>query len=481
MRKLIVPLMAVLLATCLCGPLFGQRGVITEKAAGIQADIFMETFFTKRTADLPEMLKLHQIRVLVVPSRSTYFLDDTGQPRGLDYELLKGWEKILNERRPKGEPPVSLIFIPVTPNELADAILEGRGDLAGLSLITPSRKKEFAYTTPIFDSVQEVVVTKRGGYSLSRLEDLAGKEVYVVRGSAQTESMENLNERLRKQRLPKVKVVQADPYVNQENLLEMLNAGIIPAVVVPDGFARLWSRVFKDLIVHEGFPLTSEMKAAWGMRKENVKLLASLNDAIALVLQKNRRAFEEHFNQYFLKTRWITNPFAEGSKSTLVRHFEKEASAFGMDWLQLMAQGFQESGLNPDARSPSGAVGIMQILPSTAEWLGITNYMETAGNIRAGAKYMNGQMNSFAKEPEVRPQDRFFFALAAYNAGPGRLGQYRKRARELGYDPDSWFGEVERVALRSGNLETVMYVRNIVNYTMAYKNAYERALLKPEK
>ena len=481
MRKLNVPLVALLLVICLCGPLFGQRGVIIEKEAAIQADIFMETFFIKRTADLPEMLKLHQIRVLVVPSRSTYFLDDKGQPRGLDYELLKDWEKMLNAKRPKGEPPVSLIFIPVIPSEVADAIRQGRGDVAGLSLITPSRIREFSYTTPIFDSVQEVVVTRRGGYSLSRLEDLSGKEVYVIKGGAQTEGLETLNKQLRKQSLPKVKVVEAESYVTHENLMEMLNAGIIPAVVVPDAFARLWSKIFKDLVVHEGVPLTSGLKAAWGVRKNNPLLLASLNEAIASVLKKNRRALEAGFNQYFQSTRWLTNPFAEGSKSKLVSHFEKEAAAFGMDWIQLMAQGFQESGLNSDARSPSGAVGIMQILPATAEWLEIPNYMETGGNIRAGAKYMSMQMKSFAKEPEVSAQDRFFFALAAYNAGPGRLGKYRKKAKEIGYNPNSWFGEVERVALRSGNLETVMYVRNIVNYTMAYKNAYERALLKPKK
>lgn len=481
MKKLIIPLMTLVLFTSLCGPLFGQTGILKEKEKSIKADIFMETFFTKRTGDLPEMLKIHQIRVLVAPSRSTYFLDDTGQPRGLDYELLKGWEKMLNAKRSKGEPPVSLIFIPAIPSEVADGLREGRGDVAGLSLITPSREQEFAYTTPVFDNVQEVVVTRKGGYSLSRLEDLSGKEVYVIKGGAQMEGLETLNKQLRKQRLPKVKIVEAEPYVNHEALLEMLQAGIIPAVVVPDAFARLWSKVFKDLVIHEEIPVTSEVKAAWGVRKKNQKLLDSLNQAITSVLKNNKRAFEEGFNQYFRNTRWITNPFAEGSKSTLVSHFEKEAAAFGLDWLQLMAQGFQESGLNPDARSPSGAVGIMQILPSTAEWLGISNYMETGGNIRTGAKYMSMQMESFAKEPGVSPEDRFFFALAAYNAGPGRLGKYRKRARELGYNPDRWFGEVERVALRSGNLETTMYVRNIVNYTMAYKNAYEQALLKSKK
>jgi membrane-bound lytic murein transglycosylase MltF len=273
MRKTIIPLMTILLVTCMCGQLFAQRGILKEKEKSIKADIFMETFFTKRTGDLPEMLKIHQIRVLVAPSRSTYFLDDTGQPRGLDYELLKRWEKILNAKRLKGEPPVSLIFIPATPSEIADAIRQGQGDVAGLSLITPSREQEFAYTNPVLDNVQEVVVTKRGGYSLSQIEDLSGKEVYVIKGGAQMEGLETLNKQLRKQRLPKVKIVEAEPYVNHEALLEMLQAGIIPAVVVPDAFARLWSKVFKDLVIHEEIPVTSEVKAAWGVRKKNQKLL----------------------------------------------------------------------------------------------------------------------------------------------------------------------------------------------------------------
>jgi membrane-bound lytic murein transglycosylase MltF len=103
------------------------------------------------------MLKRHQIRVLVMPSRSTYFLDEKGQPRGIDYELLKGWERILNkERRRKKQPPVTVIFIPVALDELGDALLEGRGDIASITLLTPSRANEFAYATPIFKNIQEV-------------------------------------------------------------------------------------------------------------------------------------------------------------------------------------------------------------------------------------------------------------------------------------------------------------------------------------
>ena len=479
MKRQVFITIAFLLTTGLCSLSSAQKGEIAGKEAeSIQADILIETFFTKRTGDLPQMLERHQIRVLVVPSRSTYFLDDKGQPRGIDYELLKGWEKILNKGRKKGTPPISVIFIPVTLEELGDALLEGRGDIAGITLLTPSRANEFAYATPIFEKIQEVVVTARSGPPISSLEELSGQEVHVLSGSAQLESLVELNERFKKSGLAPIKVVQAEPYVADENLLEMINAGMIPAAVVPDAFAKLWSRIFKNLVVHEKIPVTAGMKAAWAVRKENPLLLAKLNEAIASVLKKNKRAFERDFNQYFKTTRWIENPFVEGAKYELSDHFQREAAAFGMDWLQLMAQGFQESALNPEAKSPAGAVGIMQLLPSTAEWLGVMNYDEPGGNIHAGAKYMARLMKRYAKVPEITEDNRFFFALAAYNAGPGRVRKYRKRAIKLGYDPNRWFANVERVALRSGNLETVMYVRNILNYTLAYATAYERALLR---
>jgi len=477
MKNLTLTAFSLLLTLCMCTQVSGQQGEVTDKETeSLQAEVLIQTFFTKQTGDLPEMLERHQIRVLVVPSRSTYFLDKKGQPRGIDYELLKGWEKILNKGRKKGTSPITLIFIPVTLEELGDALLEGRGDIAGITLLTPARANEFAYATPIFNNISEVVVTARNGPSISSLEDLSGQEVHVVSGSAQMESMTALNERLKKQGLAPIKVVQAEPYVAHENLLEMIHGGMIPAGVVPDAVAKLWVRVFKDLVIHEKIPVTSGMKAAWAVRKENPRLLAKLNDAIASVLKKNKRAFERDFNQYFKTTRWIDNPFVKSSKFELSSHFEREAATFGMDWLQLMAQGFQESTLNQKAKSPYGAVGIMQVLPSTAEWLGVMNYAEVEGNIHVGAKYMARLMKRYAKVPEITEDNRFFFALAAYNAGPGRVRKYRKRAPKLGYDSNKWFGNVERVALRSNNLETVMYVRNILNYTMAYKSAYEQSL-----
>jgi membrane-bound lytic murein transglycosylase MltF len=456
-----------------------QKGEATKvQAEAIEVDALIDAFFTLRTGDLDEMLEMHRVRVLVVPSRSTYFLDKAGQPRGMDYELLKGYEKILNRQRKKGTPPVSMVFVPVTLEELGDALLEGRGDIAGITLITPKRAEEFAYANPIINNINEVLVTRKGGPTISSLDQLSGKEIYVVSGSAQMESMARLNDRLKKQGRKPVRIIQAEPYVTHENLLEMIQGGMISAGIVPDAFARLWKKVLKDLVIHEKIPVSSGMKFAWAVRKENPQLLSNLNAAIGSVLKKNKKAFERDFNQYFKNKRWISNPFTKSAKFNLSEPFQKEAAGFGMDWLQLMAQGFQESGLKHQSKSPYGAVGIMQVLPSTAKWLGVSNYMEVEGNIHAGAKYMNKLLKRYAKDPEISKDNRFFFALAAYNAGPGRVKKYRKRAVKLGYDPNIWFNNVELVALRSGNLETVMYVRNILNYTLAYKTAYERSLLR---
>ena len=474
----------VLMLFMLCSTAAAQKENVSKATEEtLQADALIEAFFSLRTGDLPEMLAIHKIRVLVYPSRSTYFLDKKGQPRGLDYELFKRYEKLLNRERKKGTPPVTVVFIPVTIDEMGDALLDGRGDIAGLTLITSAREKQFAYTTPIWENISEVIVTVKGAPKISNVSDLSGREAYVVSGSAQIDGIAKLNKKLEKKGLKPLRVIQAEPYVTHENLLEMVHGGMIPAAVVPDAIARLWQKVFKNLVIHKDVPVRTGLKAAYAVRKDNPKLLQNMNEAIQKALGRDKRIFENKFRQYFERAHWIKNPFNKSSKFDLSTHFERQAGEFGMDWIQLMAQGFQESALNQKARSPYGAVGIMQILPSTAKWLGIQNYMELQGNIRAGAKYMKKLIDGFSKDPKISKDNQFFLALAAYNAGPGRVNTYRKRAKKMGYNPNVWFGNVERAALRSGNMESVMYVRNVMNYTMAYKSAYERfkVMMKMEK
>ena len=91
MKKSPVIFLVLIFLAGLYGLSFAQDGKNKQKKReNIELDTFIDAFFTDRKGDLPEMLKRQQIRVLVVPSRSTYFLDKAGQPRGLDYELHGG-------------------------------------------------------------------------------------------------------------------------------------------------------------------------------------------------------------------------------------------------------------------------------------------------------------------------------------------------------------------------------------------------------
>jgi membrane-bound lytic murein transglycosylase MltF len=140
-----------------------------------------------------------------------------------------------------------------------------------------------------------------------------------------------------------------------------------------------------------------------------------------------------------------------------------------------MAQGYQESRLDQSTRSSAGAVGVMQLLPSTAsdKNVGITEIENIENNIHAGAKYMRFIRDRYFSDSNMSPTDQTMFSFAAYNAGPARVTKLRKEAAELGLDPDVWFQNVEVIAAKRIGRETVQYVSNIYKYWVAYKLTLE--------
>ncbi len=146
----------------------------------------------------------------------------------------------------------------------------------------------------------------------------------------------------------------------------------------------------------------------------------------------------------------------------------------------MMAQGYQESRLDHDARSAVGAIGIMQVMPATGQELGVGDIHELEPNIHAGVKYVRTlQDRYFAGEP-MDAFNRALFAFAAYNAGPGRVAGLRREARRRGLDPNVWFDNVEIMAAQRIGAETVGYVANILKYYTAYQIAEEDAALRRE-
>jgi membrane-bound lytic murein transglycosylase MltF len=142
---------------------------------------------------------------------------------------------------------------------------------------------------------------------------------------------------------------------------------------------------------------------------------------------------------------------------------------YDVDWLLMAAQGYQESQLNQAARSPVGAIGVMQVMPQTGTELKVGDITEAEANIHAGVKYMRFMIDRYYADEPMDPVNKGLFAFASYNAGPGRVAALRREARTMGLDPDKWFNNVELVAAKRIGRETVTYVSNIFKYYLAYQ------------
>ncbi len=176
---------------------------------------------------------------------------------------------------------------------------------------------------------------------------------------------------------------------------------------------------------------------------------------------------------------------AERRKLAAVRElFKKYGAQYNLDYLLMAAQGYQESTLDQNVKSPVGAIGVMQVMPPTGKELKVGDITQMEPNIHAGVKYMRFMMDQYFKDEPMDNLNKGLMTFAAYNAGPGRLRQLRRETAQRGLDPNVWFGNVERIASERIGRETVTYVSNIYKYYVAYRlmNAQQerRAAAKAE-
>jgi membrane-bound lytic murein transglycosylase MltF len=140
-----------------------------------------------------------------------------------------------------------------------------------------------------------------------------------------------------------------------------------------------------------------------------------------------------------------------------------------MDYLLMLAQGYQESRLDHSARSKAGAIGIMQVMPATGKSMKVGDITKLEANIHAGVKYIHFMVEQYYKDEPMDALNKGLFAFAAYNAGPNRIEQFRKLATKRGLNPNVWFNNVELIAAEKIGRETVTYVSNIFKYYLAYQ------------
>jgi membrane-bound lytic murein transglycosylase MltF len=397
--------------------------------------------------DLDGMLERRLVRVLVPYSRTGYFID-AGTQRGMNYEIMAGFEEELNKRHAEGLIRINLVFVPTTRDRLIPALEEGLGDIIAANLtVTDERAERIRFTTPLGRNVRELLVRHVDAPAPESLDDLAGHTVFIPANSSYAEHLRDLNHKLQADGLEPIRIKEAPGHFQTEDALEMVNAGLVDYTIADGYLADFWQQVLPDLVVHDDLAITEGNDIAYAVRKDSPQLEAKLNEYLATV-RKGTLMGNILFKRYLQGTEFVSSATDEAERARLqavARLFQQHAAANDLNWLMLVAQGYQESRLDHSVVSPVGAIGIMQLLPSTGQDMGVSDVSKLEENIEAGARYVRYLKDEFFNDPAIDNENRVLFALAAYNAGPGRVRSLRREAADRGLDPNRWFNHVERI------------------------------------
>jgi membrane-bound lytic murein transglycosylase MltF len=428
-----------------------------------------------RLGDLDAMVAHGEIRVLTTFTLGSYFID-RGKQRGTVYELSLILEKYAREKLGKDARRLKITIIPVRRDQLLPHLIAGHGDVAFANLtITPARSQIVDFSYPFTTKTRELLVTAPGVTGIKTMQDLAGREIVVPAASSYFESIVDVNKKMISDGLEPIKITVSDPRLEIEDIIEMMDANLLPITVADDHRMQLWSRFFKNVAVHEDIAFRENASIALAMRKNSPQLKQILDGFV----RENRvgtlvtNMLLKQFTRY---TGWVKpalerNPFRRFEQ--LAGLFRTYGAQYDIDWLMLASFAFQESGFDQDARSHVGAIGVMQVMPSTAadRSVDIENIEELENNVHAGTKYLSVLRGHYFSDEELDPTERMLFTMAGYNAGPNRINRLRRVAASRGLDPNVWFNNVELIVAAQVGREPINYVSNIYRYYIVYKRA----------
>jgi membrane-bound lytic murein transglycosylase MltF len=255
----------------------------------------------------------------------------------------------------------------------------------------------------------------------------------------------------------------------------MLNAGLFGIAVVDDYKLDIWAKIYPkikarpDLVVHTGSEL------AWAMRPNSPQLKAAL-DGFLKTHRQGTTFGNTLMKRYTGSTQFVKDartPQEIAKFQKVIEFFQAYAGKYDVDFLLMMAQGYQESRLDQKVKSHVGAVGIMQVMPATGKELAVGDITQIEPNIHAGVKYMRFMIDRYYKDEPMDALNKGLFTFASYNAGPARVRQLRQEAARRGLNPNVWFNNVEVVAAEKIGAETVTYVSSIYKYYIAYRLVLE--------
>jgi len=433
------------------------------------------------TGDLDAMIERRLIRVLTVNSKTNYFVDE-GVLRGTVVDYGRLFEAELNKKLAAAGKlknknlKVHVVFMPLRRDQLLPALAAGKGDIAAANLtITPERQKLVDFTVAGLSNVSEVVVSGPASPQVASVDDLSGNEVFVRKSSSYYESLVALNKKFAAAKKPLVRLKECPETLEDEDLLEMVNAGLIGLIVVDKHLADFWKQIFPQLTVHDDVAVRTGGEIAWAVRKGSPQLKAALDD-FATRNKAGTAIGNQLLTRYLKNVKYVKNAASEEERKkflALIQYFKKYGDQYDVDWVLMGAQGYQESQLNQNAKSAVGAIGVMQLMPATGKEMNVGDVHNTEANINAGIKYMRYMIDQYYDKEPMTKLDKALFAFASYNAGPARVRKLRAEAASRGLDPNVWFQNVEYVAAERVGQETVTYVSNIYKYYIAYSLVME--------
>jgi membrane-bound lytic murein transglycosylase MltF len=458
-----------LLCSLLCAlPLAGF-----PQEARVRAALDLDVLTAPAKRGFAEMKDVRLVRALLAHSR-TLFYSERGRQRGISADSVRDFERWLNRkyRRSLGARPITVALIPTPRDKLLQHLVEGRGDIAVANLtITPLREQLVDFSVPELRNVAEIVVTGPASPKLQSIADLSGQEVHTRIASSYYESLTALSARFVRERRAPIRIRLVPDVLEDEDLMEMLNAGLLSIIVVDDWKAKLWAKLLPRIRPRTGLKLRTGANIAWAFREGSPQLAKEVN---AYLSSREHRGKLTEWQ--LLQTRRRIQRIENSTRSSEWRKFQatlalfrKYGARYHVDPLMVAAQAYRESRLDQTARSPAGAIGMMQLLPRTGGAMGVGDIHKVDANIHAGVKYLRSIIDGYFDDPSIDEQNRTLFAMAAYNAGPTRIARLRRAAGRQGFDEDVWFNNVEVTVGRSVGREPVRYVRDIFKYYAAYR------------
>jgi membrane-bound lytic murein transglycosylase MltF len=438
--------------------------------------------FARHTGDLDEMIKRRQIRALLIINPISFFYVQ-GKPAGFTFEAVQELERFINKKYKTGALKVRVTFIPVRPDQLEAALTEGLGDVIAQGVvITPAREQRVAFTIPIQRNLSEIVVTGKNVPAGAGFDDLGGKPIYANPVTFAYDNLKRVSEERVKAGKPPLNIKASDKALMRDDLIEMVNAGLIPATVAIKARAELWAKVLPNIQGHPNMVVSSGFDSGWVVRKNNPELKKVLDEFVA-VNRAGTSFGNTLLRRYLQDTKWVKNSINPEEMKKFVAYvdfFKKYSDQYNFDYLMMAAQGYQESLLDQSKRSPSGAVGVMQVIPkyAAAPPINVKDVGTADKNIEAGVKMLRHITDQYFNDPAISQVDKTLFTFASYNAGQNRIVRLRKKAAQDGLDPNKWFGNVELEVAKDIGQETVTYVDNIYKYYVAYKLTWEQAMNK---